>query len=152
VAPAGQVDILFEGFWPGVAGRLGIGPAACWERNPALVYGRLTGWGQDGPLAQTAGHDIVYIAPTGALNTIGEAGATPQIPVNYVGDFGGGSLYLAVGMLAALHEARASGRGANLIAGGEPFNGVYKAIRVTGRGFVSRTVSAKHQPDSEVAG
>ena len=111
LALAGQADILFEGFRPGVAERLGIGPAACWERNPALVYGRMTGWGQDGPLAHTAGHDIAYIGPTGALNTIGEAGGAPQIPVNYVGDFGGGSLYLAVGMLAALHEARASGNG-----------------------------------------
>ena len=111
LALAERADILFEGFRPGVAERLGIGPEACWEHNPALVYGRMTGWGQDGPLAHTAGHDIAYIAPTGALAAIGEPGGPPQIPVNLLGDFGGGSLYLAVGLLAALHEARASGRG-----------------------------------------
>lgn len=104
-------DILFEGFRPGVAERLGIGPEVCCERRPTLVYGRMTGWGQHGPLAHTAGHDIAYIAPTGALHAMGQEGGPPQIPLNLAGDLGGGSLYLAVGMLAALHEARASGRG-----------------------------------------
>ena len=104
-------DLLIESFRPGVAERLGIGPDACWQRRPQLVYGRMTGWGQDGPLARAAGHDIGYIAPTGALHAIGAADGAPQIPVNLLGDFGGGALYLAVGLLAALHEAKASGRG-----------------------------------------
>jgi alpha-methylacyl-CoA racemase len=103
--------ILFEGFRPGVAERLGIGPEPCLARRPQLVYGRMTGWGQDGPLASTAGHDITYIAPTGALHAIGEAGGPPQIPLNLLGDFAGGSMYLLVGMLAALDEARRSGHG-----------------------------------------
>ena len=106
-----HADILFEGFRPGVAERLGIGPEPCLLRRPQLVYGRMTGWGQDGPIAHTAGHDITYIAPTGALHAIGQAGGPPQIPLNLVGDFAGGSLYLLVGMLAALDEARRSGRG-----------------------------------------
>ena len=106
-----QADILFEGFRPGVAERLGIGPEPCLARRPQLVYGRMTGWGQDGPLASTAGHDITYIATTGALHAIGQAGGPPQIPLNLLGDFAGGSMYLMVGMLAALDEARRSGRG-----------------------------------------
>ncbi|MCU4185917.1 CoA transferase [Acidiferrimicrobium sp. IK] len=106
-----KADVAFEGFRPGVAERLGIGPEACWQRRPQLVYGRMTGWGQTGPLANTAGHDITYIAPTGALHAIGSAGGPPQAPLNLVGDFGGGALYLAVGLLAALHEARTSARG-----------------------------------------
>ena len=106
-----HADILFEGFRPGVAERLGIGPEPCFLRRPQLIYGRMTGWGQDGPIAHTAGHDITYIAPTGALHAIGQAGGPPQIPLNLVGDFAGGSLYLLVGMLAALDEVRRSGRG-----------------------------------------
>jgi len=106
-----RADILFEGFRPGVAERLGIGPVPCLKRQPKLVYGRMTGWGQDGPLASTAGHDITYIAATGALHAIGQAGGPPQIPLNLVGDFAGGSMYLLVGMLAALDEVRRSGRG-----------------------------------------
>jgi alpha-methylacyl-CoA racemase len=106
-----RADILFEGFRPGVAERLGIGPEHCWARRPQLVYGRMTGWGQDGPLSQAAGHDLAYIALTGALHAIGDAGNPPQVPLNLVGDLGGGSLYLAVGMLAALLEARASNQG-----------------------------------------
>jgi alpha-methylacyl-CoA racemase len=106
-----HADILFEGFRPGVAERLGIGPDPCLARRPQLVYGRMTGWGQDGPLAATAGHDIAYIATTGALHAIGQAGGPPQIPLNLVGDFAGGSMYLLVGLLAALDEARRSGRG-----------------------------------------
>ena len=94
-----------------MAERLGVGPADCWARNPALVYGRMTGWGQDGPLAAAAGHDIAYIAVTGALHAIGRAGGPPQVPVNYLGDFGGGSMFLALGVVAALLSARASGRG-----------------------------------------
>lgn len=108
---AAHADILFEGFRPGVAERLGVGPDACWERRPPLVYGRMTGWGQEGPLAHRAGHDIAYIAPTGVLHAIGQSGGPPQVPLNLIGDFGGGSLYLAVGLLAALHEARITGQG-----------------------------------------
>lgn len=104
-------DALIEGYRPGVAERLGVGPAACWARNPRLVYGRMTGWGQDGPLAQSAGHDIAYIAVTGALHAVGRAGGPPQVPVNYLGDFGGGSMFLALGVLAALLQARQTGRG-----------------------------------------
>ena len=106
-----RADVLVEGYRPGVAERLGLGPDECLERNPRLVYGRMTGWGQDGPLAQAAGHDIGYVAITGALHAIGRAGGPPQVPVNLVGDFGGGALYLVVGVLAALLEARTSGRG-----------------------------------------
>ncbi|MHB2166919.1 CaiB/BaiF CoA transferase family protein [Alsobacter sp. R-9] len=105
-----QADILIEGFRPGVMERLGLGPDACKAVNRRLVYGRMTGWGQDGPLAQRAGHDINYIAMTGALAAIGTADA-PVPPLNLVGDFGGGALYLAMGVLAALVEARRSGEG-----------------------------------------
>jgi alpha-methylacyl-CoA racemase len=108
---AATADALIEGYRPGVAERLGVGPAACWARNPRLVYGRMTGWGQDGPLAASAGHDVAYIAVTGALHAIGRAGGPPQVPVNYLGDFGGGSLFLALGLLAALLRARQTGRG-----------------------------------------
>ncbi len=106
-----SADILIEGFRPGVAERLGLGPEACHARNPRLVYGRITGWGQDGPMAQDVGHDLNYIALTGALHAIGRAGQAPTPPINLVGDFGGGSLYLVAGVLAALHEAGRSGRG-----------------------------------------
>ncbi|GAA2163795.1 CaiB/BaiF CoA transferase family protein [Actinomadura napierensis] len=108
---AEKSDILLEGFRPGVTERLGLGPDDCLARNPRLVYGRMTGWGQEGPLAQTAGHDIGYIAITGALHAIGRAGGPPQVPLNLLGDFAGGSMYLVVGVLAALLEARTSGRG-----------------------------------------
>lgn len=108
---AAEADALVEGWRPGVAERLGIGPDACWERNPRLVYGRMTGWGQDGPLAQSAGHDIDYIALSGALWSIGRAGERPVPPLNLVGDFGGGGLLLAFGLLAAVFEAQRSGRG-----------------------------------------
>jgi alpha-methylacyl-CoA racemase len=104
-------DVLIEGFRPGVTERLGLGPDSCLERNPRLVYSRMTGWGQDGPLSMTAGHDISYIALTGALHALGRKGERPAIPVNLVGDFGGGSLYLVVGILAALHHAKQSGTG-----------------------------------------
>jgi len=106
-----RADALFEGFRPGVAERLGIGPDECLARNPRLVYGRMTGWGQDGPYASTAGHDINYIALAGALDPIGRRGEAPVPPLNLVGDFGGGGLLLAFGLLAGLLEAKASGRG-----------------------------------------
>lgn len=104
-------DVLVEGFRPGVMERLGLGPDVVAARNPRLVYGRMTGWGQHGPLAQAAGHDLNYIAITGALDAIGPADGAPVPPLNLVGDYGGGSLYLVTGILAALLEARTSGRG-----------------------------------------
>jgi len=106
-----RADLLIEGFRPGVMERLGLGPEPCLARNPRLVYGRMTGWGQHGPLAHAAGHDINYIAISGALHAIGRAGEAPVPPLNYIGDFGGGGMLLAVGLLAALHEAGRSGRG-----------------------------------------
>lgn len=104
-------DALIEGFRPGVMERLGLGPDACLARNPRLVYGRMTGWGQSGPLAQTAGHDINYLSLSGALHAIGEADGKPVAPLNLVADCGGGALFLAFGVLAALLEARTSGHG-----------------------------------------
>jgi alpha-methylacyl-CoA racemase len=104
-------DALVEGWRPGVAERLGLGPEDCAARNPRLVYGRMTGWGQDGPLAQSAGHDINYIAVSGTLWSIGRAGERPVPPLNLVGDFGGGGMMLAFGVVAAILEARRSGRG-----------------------------------------
>ncbi|WP_330286464.1 CaiB/BaiF CoA transferase family protein [Streptomyces sp. NBC_00576] len=108
---AARADILVEGYRPGVAERLGVGPETCHARNPRLVYGRMTGWGQDGPLARRAGHDIAYLAPTGTLGLIGSPQAPPPAPANLLGDYAGGSLYLVVGVLAALHHARATGVG-----------------------------------------
>ena len=104
-------DGIFEPFRPGVMERLGLGPDVCLARNPKLVYGRMTGWGQDGPLAHAAGHDINYIAITGALNAIGEAGRPPVPPLNLVGDFGGGGLLLAYGMVCGLLSAARTGKG-----------------------------------------
>jgi alpha-methylacyl-CoA racemase len=106
-----HADALVEGFRPGVTERLGLGPESCLELNPRLVYGRMTGWGQEGPLAQTAAHDLNYIALAGALHAIGEAGGGPVSPLNLVGDFGGGAMYLAFGMVCALLEAKRSGQG-----------------------------------------
>ena len=106
-----RADALVEGFRPGVMERLGAGPEACLERNPRLVYGRMTGWGQHGPLSLAAGHDINYIALTGALGAIGRREGGPPPPLNLVGDFGGGGAYLALGVVAALLEARRSGQG-----------------------------------------
>ncbi len=106
-----SADVLIEGFRPGVMERLGLGPEVCLARNPRLVYGRMTGWGQEGPLAHAAGHDIAYIAITGALDAIGREDTGPVPPLNLLGDFGGGSLYLVVGVLAALVHARSSGQG-----------------------------------------
>jgi len=106
-----RADALIEGFRPGVMERLGLAPSVCLARNPKLVYGRMTGWGQDGPIARTAGHDINYIALSGVLHSIGEAGGPPVPPLNLVGDFGGGALYLAMGVLAGIISARATGKG-----------------------------------------
>ena len=106
-----SADMLIEGFRPGVMERLGLGPEVCAAINPRLVYGRMTGWGQQGSMSHLAGHDINYIAMTGALAAIGPKDGPPAVPLNLIGDFGGGSLYLAMGMLAALVEARQSGQG-----------------------------------------
>ncbi len=106
-----QADALIEGFRPGVTERLGIGPDACLERNPRLVYGRMTGWGQDGPMATMAGHDMNYISIAGALGAIGRPGERPQPPLNLVGDFGGGGMLLAFGVVCGILEARTSGVG-----------------------------------------
>jgi alpha-methylacyl-CoA racemase len=106
-----KADIVIEGFRPGVMERLGFGPEVCLARNPRLVYGRVTGWGQDGPLAQAAGHDLNYIALTGLLQAMGSADAPPAPPLNLVGDFGGGGMMLAFGVVCAALEARASGKG-----------------------------------------
>ena len=108
---AAQADILIEGFRPKVMERLGLGPDALLARNPRLVYGRMTGWGQDGPLADAPGHDINFIALSGAMDSIGEADGAPVAPLNLVGDYGGGALYLVSGVLAALVEAKTSGLG-----------------------------------------
>jgi alpha-methylacyl-CoA racemase len=104
-------DVLVEGYRPGVTERLGIGPTTCLERNPRLVYARMTGWGQSGPFGPRAGHDINYISLTGALHAMGREGQKPAPPLNLIGDFGGGSMYLVTGILAALIERAASGRG-----------------------------------------
>ncbi len=104
-------DVLLEGFRPGVMERLGLGPEVCMARRPSLVYGRVTGWGQEGPLSQTAGHDINYIALTGMLGTFGPKDGRPSAPLNLLGDFGGGGMFLVAGVLAALLECGRSGRG-----------------------------------------
>jgi alpha-methylacyl-CoA racemase len=108
---AGTADVLLEGMRPGAAERLGLGPDECLARNRRLVYGRMTGWGQQGPLAHTAGHDMNYIGVSGVLHGLGQTPERPQFPTNLVGDFGGGSTYLVVGVLAALLESRSSGEG-----------------------------------------
>jgi alpha-methylacyl-CoA racemase len=106
-----QADVVLEGFRPGVMERLGFGPDVCHARNPKLVYGRVTGWGQHGPLAQAAGHDLNYIALTGMLHGMGRADSPPAPPLNLVGDFGGGAMMLAFGVVCAVLEARGSGKG-----------------------------------------
>jgi alpha-methylacyl-CoA racemase len=111
LALAGKADAIIEGFRPGVMERLGLGPEVLLQRNPALVYGRMTGWGQDGPLSTRAGHDINYIALTGVLHAIGRAGSAPVPPLNLVGDFGGGGMLLAFGIACALVDAQRSGKG-----------------------------------------
>ena len=106
-----KADVLFEGYRPGVAERLGFGPEVCFEHNPRLVFGRITGWGQDGPLRDRAGHDINYISLSGVLHAVGRAGETPVPPLNFVGDFGGGGMLLAFGITSALLETAKSGKG-----------------------------------------
>lgn len=106
-----SADMLVEGFRPGVMEKLGLGPEVCCQSNERLIYGRMTGWGQDGPLAMTAGHDINYIALSGMLASMGDADRPPPVPLNVAGDLGGGSLFLVMGMLAALHERSQSGKG-----------------------------------------
>jgi len=113
-----KADIVIEGFRPGVMERLGMGPEVCLERNPKLVYGRVTGWGQEGPLSKSAGHDLNYIALSGALHAIGRSNDEPPTPpLNLVGDFGGGTMFIVVGILAALHEVKNSGKGQVVDAG-----------------------------------
>lgn len=132
-----RADLLIEGFRPGVAEKLGLGPDDCHARNPRLVYGRMTGFGQTGPLAQAAGHDLNYIALTGALDAIGPAGAKPVPPLNLVGDYGGGALYLAMGLLAALHERQSSGRGqvvdAAMVDGAASLMSIFYGLHAGGR-------------------
>jgi alpha-methylacyl-CoA racemase len=135
-------DILLEGFRPGAAERLGLGPVECLEANPRLVYGRVTGWGQDGSLANAAGHDVNYIALNGALHSIGEKGRAPAVPLNLVADLGGGAMYLAVGVLAALTEARVSGRGqvvdAAMVDGVANLMSAFLALRQMGEWTLDR--------------
>ena len=131
-----KADALIEGFRPGVMERLGLGPDVVLARNPRLAYGRMTGWGQTGPLSQAAGHDLNYIALSGALHALGTADA-PIVPLNLVGDFGGGSLYLAMGLLAALLQARSSGRGqvvdCAMTEGSASLMSLFYALRAAGR-------------------
>jgi alpha-methylacyl-CoA racemase len=131
-----NTDVLVEGFRPGVAERLGFGPDVCAQRNPRLIYARMTGWGQHGPLAPTAGHDIDYIAISGALGLVGRAGQAPVPPVNLIGDFGGGGMLIAVGVLAALVERAASGRGqvvdAAMVDGSALLTSFIYGMRATG--------------------
>jgi alpha-methylacyl-CoA racemase len=130
-------DVLIEGFRPGVTERLGIGPQACMGRNPRLVYGRMTGWGQTGPLAQAAGHDINYISLSGALHAIGRAGEQPVPPLNLVGDFGGGAMFLAFGVLSAVFEAKNSGTGqvvdVSMVEGSAALMHMMHAMRAQGQ-------------------
>jgi len=131
-----RADVLIEGFRPGVAERLGLGPEDCAARNPRLVYGRMTGFGQDGPLAQAAGHDLNYIALSGALHSIGPRGGRPVPPLNLVGDYGGGALYLAFGVMAALFERQRSGRGqvvdAAMVDGAASLMSIFYGLQAAG--------------------
>lgn len=133
---AERADVLVESFRPGVAERLGVGPDRCLERNPRLVYARLSGWGQEGPLADAAGHDIDYIAVAGALDPIGRSGGAPVPPLNLVGDFGGGGMLLCVGVLAALYERERSGRGqvvdAAMVDGAALLTTMFHVLRAAG--------------------
>ena len=133
---AARADVLVEGFRPGVMERLGLGPDACLERNPRLIYARMTGWGQDGPLASRAGHDINYLAISGALEPLGPFDGPPSPPLNYVADFGGGGMLLAVGILAALVERERSGRGqvvdAAMTDGAAMLSGILHGLRARG--------------------
>jgi alpha-methylacyl-CoA racemase len=132
-----KADALIEGFRPGVMERLGLGPDVCMARNPRLVFGRMTGWGQEGPLAHAAGHDINYIALTGALHSIGRKGEAPVPPLNLVGDFGGGGVYLALGVVAGILEAQKSGKGqvidVAMIDGASSLMAAIYGLRAAGR-------------------
>ncbi|WP_240502196.1 CaiB/BaiF CoA transferase family protein [Sphingomonas panacis] len=134
---ADHADVVIEGFRPGVMERLGLGPEVLMGRNPRLIYGRMTGWGQDGPLAQSAGHDINYLAITGALHAIGVPDRPAIPPLNLLGDFGGGSLFLALGILAAVHERSTSGRGqiidAAIVDGVSSLLAMFKGLQDAGR-------------------
>lgn len=142
LAMAEKADALIEAFRPGVAERLGIGPDACCARNPRLVYGRMTGWGQTGPLSQSAGHDLNYIGLAGLLHQIGPTGGKPVVPLNVIGDFGGGGLLMAFGVVCALFEARRSGRGqvvdAAMLDGALSFMAMFFGYRAIGQ-FTDRT-------------
>jgi alpha-methylacyl-CoA racemase len=137
-----KADVFVEGFRPGVAERLGIGPDACLARNPKLVYARMTGWGQDGPLAQAAGHDLNYIGLTGVLHQIGPTDGKPVVPLNLIGDFGGGGLLMAFGIMCAVFEARQSGKGqvidAAMVDGALSFMAMFFGYRARGQ-FEDRT-------------
>lgn len=139
---ASRSDAIIEGFRPGVMERLGLGPDAVLQTNPRVVYGRMTGWGQDGPLAQTAGHDANYISVTGALAAMGRPDAPPSLPLNLVGDYGGGSLYLVMGLLAGILEARESGCGqvvdAAMVDGAASLMSQFFALSALGRWTTSR--------------
>ena len=139
---AGAADALIEGFRPGVMERLGLGPEPCLGRNPRLVYGRMTGWGQEGPLAQAAGHDLNYIALAGVLQSIGRAGAPPTPPLNLVGDFGGGAMYLALGVTCGIIEAQRSGKGqvvdAAMVDGAASLATMFFGMRAAGQMSLTR--------------
>ena len=139
----GSADVLVEGMRPGTAERLGIGPEPCLARNPRLVYARMTGWGQDGPLASAAGHDLNYIALAGALHGMGQSAERPHFPANLVGDFGGGSTYLVIGILAALLEAQRSGLGqvvdAAIVDGTAHLSAMYAGMLAGGAAQERRT-------------
>ncbi len=130
-------DVLLEGFRPGTTERMGLGPDECRARNPRLVYGRMTGFGQQGPLASAAGHDLNYIALTGALHAIGPAGGAPVPPLNLVGDYGGGALYLAFGVMSALFERSRSGQGqvvdAAMVDGAASLLGIFHGLQAAGQ-------------------
>ncbi len=131
-----KADVIFEGFRPGVMERLGLGPDACLARNPGLVYGRMTGWGQDGPMAKAAGHDINYISLAGALDPMGRKGEKPYAPLNLVGDFGGGGLLLAYGIACAIIEKQRSGKGqvvdAAMVDGAATLMAMFYGMRAMG--------------------
>ncbi len=141
-----SADVLVEGLRPGTTERLGVGPEECLTRNPRLVYGRMTGWGQSGPLAGTAGHDLDYAAVSGVLFGLGQDPARPHFPGNLLGDFGGGSTYLVIGVLAALFEARSSGRGqvvdAAIVDGVAHLDAMASGHRAAGLAAERRAVNA----------
>ena len=140
-----SADVLIEGMRPGVTERMGIGPDDCLARNPGLVYGRMTGWGQTGPLAKVAGHDINYVAIAGALHGSGQDPSRPHFASNLVGDFGGGSTYLVIGLLAALIESRVSGRGqvvdAAIVDGTAHLNMMWASMLAGGSAIEQRAVN-----------